>query len=112
MDTSWTHDWESILSRSRLVFRRRGHADRLIFNQQSFSIRCPVCWNDGPLWVVRNVVNTFRMLDIGLPESRNALILAGRIEDCFVQREWLSDPLRESGVVSDIILREGVDKNG
>ena len=46
------------------------------------------------------------MLDIGLPESRNALILAGRIEDCFVQREWLSDPLRESGVVSDIILRE------
>ena len=59
-----------------------------------------------------NVVNTFRMLDIGLPESRNALILAGRIEDCFVQREWLSDPLRESGVVSDIILRERVDKNG
>ena len=54
-----------------------------------------------------NVVNTFRMLDIGLPESRNALILAGMIEDCFVQREWLSDPLRESGVVSDIILREG-----
>ena len=59
-----------------------------------------------------NVVNTFRMLDIGLAESRNALILAGRIEDCFVQREWLSDPLRESGVVSDIILRERVDKNG
>ena len=52
------------------------------------------------------------MLDIGLPESRNGLILAGRIEDCFVQREWLSDPLRESGVVSDIILRERVDKNG
>ena len=52
------------------------------------------------------------MLDIGLPESRNGLIPAGGIEDCFVQREWLSDPLRESGVVSDIILRERVDKNG
>ena len=56
--------------------------------------------------------HTFRMLDIGLPESRNALIPAGRIKNCFVQREWLSDPLRESGVVSDIILRERVDKNG
>ena len=59
-----------------------------------------------------NVVNTFRTLDIGLPESRNALILAGRIEDCFIQREWLSDPLRESAMVSDIILRKRVDKNG
>ena len=56
--------------------------------------------------------HTFRMLDIGLPESRNALIPAGRIENCFVQREWLSDPLRESGVVGEIILRERVDKNG
>jgi hypothetical protein len=77
-----------------------------------------VRWNKGlgdafrGVTSIVNVVNTFRMLDIGLPESRNALILAGRIEDCFVQREWLSDPLRESGVVSDIILREGVDKNG
>ena len=52
------------------------------------------------------------MLDIGLPESRNALIPAGRIENCFVQREWLSDPLRESGVVGEIILRERMDKNG
>ena len=52
------------------------------------------------------------MLDISLSESRNALILSGRIENCFVQCEWLSDPLRESGVVSDIILRERVDKNG
>ncbi len=34
------------------------------------------------------------MLDIGFAKSRNALILAGRIEDCFVQRERLSDPLR------------------
>ena len=61
---------------------------------------------------IANVVNTFRMLDIGLAESGNALIPAGRIEDCFVQREWLADPLRETGVVSDIILREWVDKNG
>jgi len=52
------------------------------------------------------------MLDICLAESGNALIPAGRIEDCFVQREWLADPLRETGVVSDIILREWVDKNG
>ena len=52
------------------------------------------------------------MLAIGLPESRNALIPAGRIENCFVQREWLSDPLRESGVVGEILLRERVDKNG
>ena len=59
-----------------------------------------------------NVVNTFRMLDIGFAESRNALIPAGRIEDRFVQREWLADPLRESGVVRDIILRERVDQNG
>ena len=77
-----------------------------------------VRWNEGLADAFRavtsivNVVNTFRMLDIGLAESRNALIPAGRIEDCFVQREWLSDPLRESGVVSDIILRERVDKNG
>ena len=77
-----------------------------------------VRWNEGlgdafrVVTSIVNVVNTFRMLDIGLPESRNALIVTGRIEDCFVQREWLSDPLRESGVVSDIILRERVDKNG
>ena len=51
------------------------------------------------------------MLDVGLSESRNGLIPAGRIEDGFVQRERLSHPMRESGVVSDIILRKRVDKN-
>jgi len=52
------------------------------------------------------------MLDIGFPESRNALILSGRIENRFIQHERLADPLRETGVVSDIILRERVDKSG
>ena len=41
-----------------------------------------------------NIANTFRMLDIGLAESGDGLIPAGRVEDGFVQRERRSDPLR------------------
>lgn len=52
------------------------------------------------------------MLKIGFPETGDALVHARRIKRREIKFDWFSDPLRQAGVVGEIVIGERMHQRG
>ena len=49
-------------------------------------------------------------LEVGLPEARNALVAAGRVQHGDIELERLADPVAEFGMVGEIVVGQRMDQ--